>query len=340
MLQYHIINKHIIKVTVIFFLLLSFMFIFSTLCVANESFREQAYIQMTEFIKGLELYKLDNGKYPTTEQGLQALVVRPTIEPLPIRWRQYIESIPLDPWGNAYIYKCPGSHYNENFHKIYKYCYCDVICHIVDIIDSENVIKLSGAPNICYSSQKGDIEAVKFFLKDNPQSVNINTIIGYATPLQCAIKGNNIKIVRLLLDNNADVNIKSEFDTPLHLAVRYGNIEIIRLLIASKGVNVNIKNYIGETPLHTVLSSDFPQKLEIVKLLVSHGANVNAKDNDGYMPLHIAVGAKDIKIVKILVSKGAHVNEKTFDGFTPLKLAIKNDSKDIINFLQKLGASK
>ncbi len=60
----------------------------------------------------LQLYKIDNGSYPTTEQGLMALVKKPDIEPIPRHYRDggYLdyESIPLDPWGNAYIYRSPG----------------------------------------------------------------------------------------------------------------------------------------------------------------------------------------------------------------------------------------
>ena len=58
----------------------------------------------------LNLYKLDNFTYPTTDQGLQALTQPPDIPPLPPKWKQggYIETMPLDPWGNAYLYLQPG----------------------------------------------------------------------------------------------------------------------------------------------------------------------------------------------------------------------------------------
>lgn len=60
----------------------------------------------------LELYKLDNGFYPSTDQGLQALVVQPTASPVPTNWKAggYLREIPLDPWGRAYQYLNPGSH--------------------------------------------------------------------------------------------------------------------------------------------------------------------------------------------------------------------------------------
>lgn len=58
----------------------------------------------------LDLYKLDNGFYPTTDQGLQALVEKPTSEPIPHAWQTYLKSLPKDPWGRDYLYLNPGEH--------------------------------------------------------------------------------------------------------------------------------------------------------------------------------------------------------------------------------------
>lgn len=63
-------------------------------------------------IQALKLYKLDNMRYPTTEQGLQALVTKPTGTPIPSNWKGngYLEKLPKDPWGNPYQYLQPGTH--------------------------------------------------------------------------------------------------------------------------------------------------------------------------------------------------------------------------------------
>ncbi len=61
----------------------------------------------------LDLYELDNGRYPTTEQGLKALVTEPTTTPTPVNWNgPYLKKrrIPKDPWGNEYVYVYPGVH--------------------------------------------------------------------------------------------------------------------------------------------------------------------------------------------------------------------------------------
>jgi general secretion pathway protein G len=61
-------------------------------------------------LQQLKLYKLDNGAYPTTDQGLQALVVKPTTNPTPGNWKQggYLEKLPNDPWKRPYQYLNPG----------------------------------------------------------------------------------------------------------------------------------------------------------------------------------------------------------------------------------------
>ena len=58
--------------------------------------------------QALKLYRLDNQRYPTAEQGLQALVVKPTTGPAPQNWKPYLEKLPNDPWGNPYQYLNPG----------------------------------------------------------------------------------------------------------------------------------------------------------------------------------------------------------------------------------------
>jgi general secretion pathway protein G len=67
---------------------------------------------IASLMQALKLYRLDNGAYPTTEQGLRSLLTKPTIEPLPQNWKQggYLErsTTPKDPWGNEYKYLNPG----------------------------------------------------------------------------------------------------------------------------------------------------------------------------------------------------------------------------------------
>ena len=62
----------------------------------------------------LKLYELDNGTYPTTAQGLQALRIKPNTNPLPSNWNgPYVEKDPIDPWGHPYVYVSPGDHRSD-----------------------------------------------------------------------------------------------------------------------------------------------------------------------------------------------------------------------------------
>lgn len=67
---------------------------------------------IASMMQALKLYRLDNQRYPVTEQGLQALVTPPTTAPLPTNWKAggYVERLPKDPWGNPYQYLNPGIH--------------------------------------------------------------------------------------------------------------------------------------------------------------------------------------------------------------------------------------
>jgi general secretion pathway protein G len=65
---------------------------------------------IASIMQALKLYRLDNGRYPTTDQGLQALITKPTTEPMPSNWKQggYLERLAADPWGEPYKFLNPG----------------------------------------------------------------------------------------------------------------------------------------------------------------------------------------------------------------------------------------
>lgn len=79
--------------------------------------QQTAKVQIGAFKNLLKQYKLDNGSYPTTEQGLDALYKKPSSPPEPENWNgPYTEDeIPNDPWGHSYVYRAPGVHYPDGF---------------------------------------------------------------------------------------------------------------------------------------------------------------------------------------------------------------------------------
>jgi general secretion pathway protein G len=67
-----------------------------------------ARTDVNNLMQALKLYRLDNQRYPTAEQGLEALVRKPTVGTIPPNWRPYVEKLPNDPWGRPYQYVYPG----------------------------------------------------------------------------------------------------------------------------------------------------------------------------------------------------------------------------------------
>jgi general secretion pathway protein G len=82
----------------------------------EEARRQTAEVQIRSIENALALYYADNGTYPTTEQTLKALVEKPTLDPVPTKWKgPYLEKgiLPKDPWDRDYIYLSPGVHLPE-----------------------------------------------------------------------------------------------------------------------------------------------------------------------------------------------------------------------------------
>ena len=67
-----------------------------------------AKTDVSNLMQALKLYRLDNSRYPSAEQGLQALVTKPTAGPAPANWKPYLDKLPNDPWGKPYQYLNPG----------------------------------------------------------------------------------------------------------------------------------------------------------------------------------------------------------------------------------------
>jgi general secretion pathway protein G len=75
---------------------------------ADDARATAAKTDVNNLMQALKLYRLDNQRYPTAEQGLQALLARPTTGPAAPNWKPYVEKLPNDPWGRPYQYLNPG----------------------------------------------------------------------------------------------------------------------------------------------------------------------------------------------------------------------------------------
>jgi len=75
---------------------------------ADDAKATAAKTDVSNLMQALKLYKLDNGRYPSAEQGLAALVAKPGAEPVPTNWKKNLDQLPNDPWGKPYAYLNPG----------------------------------------------------------------------------------------------------------------------------------------------------------------------------------------------------------------------------------------
>jgi general secretion pathway protein G len=99
-----------IMVVVVIMGVLAALVVPKLLARTGESKVAAARVDIATIMQSLKLYKLDNARYPTTEQGLQALLTKPTSGPAANGWKEggYLEKMPKDPWGNPYQFLSPG----------------------------------------------------------------------------------------------------------------------------------------------------------------------------------------------------------------------------------------
>ncbi len=94
--------------------------IFAMRGIGDAAKLRQVESDFKSFESALAMYKLNAGSFPTTQQGLKALVEKPSSTPVPRRWVQVMSKLPTDPWDSPYIYKFPGKKRANDFEMISK----------------------------------------------------------------------------------------------------------------------------------------------------------------------------------------------------------------------------
>jgi hypothetical protein len=152
----------------------------------------------------------------------------------------------------------------------------------------------------------------------------------------CGKNGFTSSVKRLLSIRNINVNVKDDVHgaTPLHDAAVNGHVEIARLLLQN-GAEVNMKSNYGWTPL---LCSAIQGHVDILHLLVENGADLEAQDVDGERALHDAAYNGNLPFIQELISRyHVDINARRNDGRTALMLARARFHSTIITFLQRNG---
>ncbi|MDB4681224.1 ankyrin repeat domain-containing protein, partial [bacterium] len=183
----------------------------------------------------------------------------------------------------------------------------------------------------------GNIEAVKQHLAAET-NVNTKDNKGDQTPLHYASVMGHEEIVELLIDNDADVNLKcSTGDTPLDWAMNFNHIETASILRKHGGktkMELEVTEPVAEPPTAkapdiSIIDAARDGNIEAVKQHIAAGTDVNAQ-NGGRAPLIEAANGNNKEIVELLIANGADVNEKRSDGWTPLHGATTVGLKEVV----------
>ena len=90
----------------------------SVMDALGDSKQKRVLTDFANIETALKLYKLDNFVFPSSEQGVEALVTEPDSQPKPKKWRNYMPELPIDPWGNPYLYVSPGEAHQYDIYTL------------------------------------------------------------------------------------------------------------------------------------------------------------------------------------------------------------------------------
>ncbi len=188
-----------------------------------------------------------------------------------------------------------------------------------------------------YAAARGDTSVIRRML-DYGADIDQRNAAG-RTPLAEAAKSGQLKAVKLLLDEGAEVNIydtESGF-TPLHSAAQKNHPAVVRRLLAA-GANVNARNQWNQTPLWQAAWQAWHGNTEIAHILIAHGAEIDVPDEKGHTPLAMAARSGHAPMVDYLLEQGADVTAANDKGRTPLYQAVIGDHLEVAALLLKHGA--
>ena len=168
----------------------------------------------------------------------------------------------------------------------------------------------------------------------------LNKLDDQRTPLMEAVIHQDIEQVKKLIEEDVNVNAQDRHgNTALMYAVNMENLEIIKLLINNRADVTIQRTNDGWTPLMEA-TGIYNNKIEIMQLLIDSGANINVQDSLGYTPLMWATLQEDLEAVKLLVNSGADISIENNRGDTAIDLAITYESNDIADYLTDMLNNK
>ncbi|KFP87117.1 Ankyrin repeat domain-containing protein 22, partial [Acanthisitta chloris] len=181
---------------------------------------------------------------------------------------------------------------------------------------------------ICQAAYNNNFSEVQLLLERNSNYLNIQDSFHGDTPLICACKQGNNRIVSYLLRKHADVNLRNKKDrTCLHYAVRkrFSFLDYVLIIILMPVMLIGYLLMISKTK----------QNENLIKMLLRAGANVNATDSSGSTALHYACEMRNQTVIPLLLEAHADISVKNQDGETPLDIARRLQFHNIESMLSK-----
>ncbi|XP_073404296.1 ankyrin repeat domain-containing protein 22 [Dendrobates tinctorius] len=181
---------------------------------------------------------------------------------------------------------------------------------------------------ICQAAYENDLGEIQHLVEEDPDVVNVKDRFGGDTPLICACRRGNIKVVNYLLYAKADINLTNDKGrTCLHYAVRKRFTFLDYLLIVIL-MPVMLIGYV-------LMVSKTKQNERLIRLLLNAGVNVNASDSEGNTALHYACKMKSQSIVPILLEAKADPHIRNEAGETCIEIAERLRFKKILHLMKK-----
>ncbi|XP_057654779.1 serine/threonine-protein phosphatase 6 regulatory ankyrin repeat subunit C-like [Diorhabda carinulata] len=224
-----------------------------------------------------------------------------------------------------------------------KACKCFLLYKAIEKDDEKLVLNLLKSFNVNRKNCKdysllswavimNNIKMVKLLLDQGASPENPDKEF---FPIHHAVCIGALDIFKLFVSYGVDINQKTVFGShSIHLAARYGRIEFLEFLEKHK-VDVNLKDRCESTPLFCAIIN---RQINAVEFLIKHNADVNKIDRYGNTHLYFSVGFGFKTITKLLISNGARLNRRNFSGWTPLHLAARLGVLEMLKLLYEAGA--